>query len=214
MTKKAIFFDFDGTLADTQLGIIRTMQQTFRELSMHIPTDDAIRNTIGLPLFDSVKLLNDLDDTQAQTATDTYRRLFPQYEVTLVSIFPEVKETLQWLEHKGIRMSVVTSRNVESLDIIMNTRGIAPYFETHITASDNLPSKPAPDMIYAMLKRMQLSIDDVMMVGDTTFDIDMGNNAGCTTVAVTYGNHSRYELENAKPTFIIDTFSQLKEIMA
>lgn len=213
MRKKATLFDFDGTLADTVLGIQRTMQETFKAMSLPIPPDEEIRATIGLPLYDSLKSLNNLSDEKATEATNLYHQLFPKFEVTYVTIFPEVKETLEWLASQGVRMAIVTSRNVESLDLINSSRGINDYFETRITASDNLPSKPAPDMVYDLLERMKLEKEDVIVVGDTTFDIDMGNSAGCETVAVTYGNHTKEHLLSSKPDHIIDRFSELKNIL-
>ena len=113
MRKKATLFDFDGTLADTVLGIQRTMQETFKAMSLPIPPDEEIRATIGLPLYDSLKSLNNLSDEKATEATNLYHQLFPKFEVTYVTIFPEVKETLEWLASQGVRMAIVTSRNVE-----------------------------------------------------------------------------------------------------
>ena len=213
-TIKAILFDFDGTIADTAAGIVKTMQETYKEMSLPIADDAAMRATIGLPLYDALKMLNNLDDDGAQKATDIYHRLFPLFEAGLVTIFPKVKETLEWLSAKGYRLAIVTSRNADSLDLIMDKRGISGYFETRVTATDKLPSKPAPDMVNALLDRMQLTADEVVVVGDTTFDIDMGNNAGCSTVAVTYGNHPKERLAMSKPTFMIDRFDELKDIFA
>jgi len=206
---KAILFDFDGTLADTAPGIVLTMQQTFKEMGLPIPEEKAVRQTIGLPLIQSVKVLGGFNDEDAQRAVDTYRSLFSTYEVTHITIFPEVKETLERFSAEGIRMAICTSRGTKSLESILGRHGLNPYFETKITASDNLPAKPAPDMVLALLERMHLSKDEVLVVGDTTFDIEMGNRAGCRTVAVTYGNHSREQLESAKPAKIINNFSEL-----
>lgn len=210
---KAILFDFDGTIADTTQGITATMVATFKEMQLPIPAEQDMINTIGLPLFKAMQMLNNLSDKEAQEAVNTYARLFPIYEAKLVKIFPEVKETLQWLADEGIRMAIVTSRNVESLDLIMSTRGIDKFFETRITHSDGCAPKPAPDMVLALLERMNLTADEVLVVGDTTFDIGMGNSAGCRTVAVTYGNHSLERLLEASPTHIIHSFDSLKSII-
>lgn len=210
---KAILFDFDGTIADTAEGIVTTMKETFKEMSLPIPADNEMLATIGIPLYNALKMLNNLDDAEAQCATETYDRLFPKFEATVVKIFPGVKDTLQWLAAQGYRLAIVTSRNLESLDMIMDRHGINHYFETKITASDKLTPKPAPDMVNALLERMHLRKEEAVVVGDTTFDIDMGNNAGCRTVAVTYGNHPKEKLIESKPTFMIDSFSTLKDLL-
>lgn len=210
---KAILFDFDGTLVNSAPGIVKTMEQVFTEMNVEVPTEEAMRATIGLPLRLALKELGHLDDKRADDATELYRALFPVYEVGYVTVFPDVAETLMSLKEKGIRMAVVTSRDTVSLKLIADRRELTPFFETYVTGADGFLPKPAPDMVLELLKRMKLKEDEVLVVGDTTFDIDMGNSAGCKTVAVTYGNHSRERLMDSNPTFVIDRFSKLADCL-
>ena len=206
---KSILFDFDGTLADTAPGIVNTMQETFKTMQLPVPTEEAIRQTIGLKLEEGVKVLGRFDDATAQKGAAIYRELFMKIELSKIQIFPEVKETLTILQQMGIRMAICTSRGLNSLNIILTANNMNDYFEEIITASANLPTKPAPDMVFELLKRMNLTANEVLVVGDTTFDIEMGHNAGCKTIAVTYGNHSSEILATSHPTYIIDHFSAL-----
>ena len=212
MKYKAILFDFDGTLADTAPGILMTMRETFKRMDIPVPDDDAMRATIGMLLEDALQLLGNLDDAGRERAAALYRELFPVYEVNFVKIFPEVKETLALLQSEGLRMAIVTSRGKRSLTVINDHNGLGGFFETMVTHDDNLTPKPAPDMVLALLQRMNLRKDEVLVVGDTTFDIEMGNSAGCHTCAVTYGNHSREKLSTVNPTFFIDRFSEIKKL--
>ena len=116
---KAILFDFDGTLADTAPGIVLTMQKTFEALGKDIPTEEAVRQTIGLPLKDCVQILGSFNDSEALAGAETYRRLFPIYEIGHIGIFPQVPETLALLNEKKVRMAICTSRNKFSLDSIL-----------------------------------------------------------------------------------------------
>lgn len=210
---KAILFDFDGTLVNSAPGIVKTMEQVFTKMNVEVPTEEAMRATIGLPLRLALKELGHLDDKRADDATELYRALFPIYEVGYVTVFPDVTETLMSLKEKGIRMAVVTSRDTVSLKLIADRRELTPFFETYVTGADGFLPKPAPDMVLELLKRMKLKKDEVLVVGDTTFDIDMGNSAGCKTVAVTYGNHSRERLMDSNPTFVIDRFCKLADCL-
>ena len=203
---KAILFDFDGTLVNSAPGIVKTMEQVFIKMNIPVPTEEAMRATIGLPLRLALKELGHLDDKSADDATELYRSLFPIYEVEYVTVFPALKE-------KGLRMAIVTSRDTTSLRLIADRRDMTPFFETYVTGADGFPPKPAPDMVLALLKRMNLKEDEVLVVGDTTFDIDMGNSAGCKTVAVTYGNHSQERLMTSHPTFVIEHFSKLANLL-
>lgn len=214
MTIKAILFDFDGTIADTAPGIVCTMQETFKAMNLPIPAPEAVCQTIGIPLHDSIQTLGNLTDAEANHGMEVYRQLFHQFEIPNIGLFPNVVETLTQLREKDIRMAICTSRNIESLDVIMDARGLTPLFETRVTGSDRLAPKPAPDMVVALLKRMDIKADEAIVVGDTTYDIEMGNSAGCKTVAVTYGNHSHEKLLTARPTWVIDNFTQLLDLFA
>lgn len=210
MKTKAILFDFDGTLANTTKGILATMTEVFRRMGTAVPSDDAMAHTIGLPLFNALKQLGNYSDEDAQKAVDLYRDLFMEFEVCNISIFPEVVETLENLRSMGIRMAVVTSRDAFSLELILKNNRIDGFFESCITNNDKLPRKPAPDMVLTMLKRLDITADEAIVVGDTIYDIEMGNSAGCRTIAVTYGNHSRELLSKSSPTCIIDSFGEIQ----
>ncbi|MDO4496411.1 MAG: HAD family hydrolase [Bacteroidales bacterium] len=208
---KAILFDFDGTLVNSAPGIVKTMEQTYRTLGMPIPSEADMIATIGLPLRQALQLLNKLSDADADLATDTYRKLFPQFEMQYVTLFPQVVNTLEQLKEKGIRLAIVTSRDTSSLRLITRHRDLDGFFETCVTGADGIAPKPAPDMVLTLLERMQLKADEVLVVGDTTFDIEMGNRAHCRTIAVTYGNHTPEKLATAHPARMIDGFEQLLE---
>ena len=206
---KAILFDFDGTLADTAPGIILTMRETFKTMGLPVPDDEAIRQTIGLQLIDGVRILGNFSDEDAERGVKTYRSLFPTFELNHITLFPEVAEGIAELSRRGVRLAICTSRGRESLRRILSRYGLWESFETAVTASDNLPPKPAPDPVLALLDRMGLGADEVLVIGDTTFDILMGSRAGCRTVAVTYGNHTVEQLERVSPSHMISHFSEL-----
>lgn len=211
MKYRNILFDFDGTLVDSAPGIVKTMEQTFLQMGMEVPTEEAMRSTIGLPLKQALQQLGKLSEEEAEKAVEVYRELFPIYEVNYIQVFDGVRETLDELRARGVRMAIVTSRDAMSLDLVADKRGLTPYFETRVTGADGLTPKPAPDMVEALLERMQINREETLVVGDTTFDIEMGNRAGCHTCAVTYGNHSRERLQTANPEYVIE---QMSEILA
>ena len=211
---KAVLFDFDGTLVDTAPGIVKTMQGTFLEMGLAVPDESAVRQTIGLPLFDSLKHLGNFSDEDARRGVEIYRRLFATLELGNMSVFPGVAETLKELSSRGVRMAICTSRGQNSLHMILSSFGLEEYFEDFVTASDGLRSKPAPDPVFALLERMKLRSDETLVVGDTTFDIQMGAAAGCRTVAVTYGNHSREKLESVRPDFLTDAFRNIPDYVS
>jgi phosphoglycolate phosphatase len=210
---KAIFFDFDGTIADTVNGILATMTATFKELNLPVPPQDAMKSTIGMLLGDALQQLGNLDDSQRVIAVKTYQRLFREVELPNTRIFPGVSQTLQTLKLRGVKMAIVTSRGIESLRLILTQNNILEYFDELVTRDNGFKPKPAPDMVNYLLQKMNLAPSDVLVVGDTTFDIDMGTAAGCKTCAVTYGNHSAERLATSKCDWMVGRFEEIAEVL-
>lgn len=200
-------FDFDGTIADTIKGITATMQETFRLHGRDIPVIEDIKGVIGLPLDGCMRGLGMADENDVTEMCATYRRIFPDMAMSQIELFPEVRETLQKLHKLGKRLAIATSRNKHSLTEILRQHNILEYFELLVSASDGYAPKPAPDMVLGILEQMGISEGEAMVIGDTTFDIEMGNRAHCWTCGVTYGNHKRERLLTAQPNFIVDSFS-------
>lgn len=209
---KAVIFDFDGTLADTAPAIVATMKQTFREMGLPEPEEELIKSTIGLPLEGCCRISGNLEESQVEVASEIYRRIFNDFAASHTKVYPGVVDTMKALAAKGLRLAIATSRGPNSLDLVLRTNNIDVVFETRVTGHDGFAPKPAPDMVLVLLERMGLTPDEAIVVGDTTFDIEMGNGAGCRTCAVTYGNHSLEKLLTANPTYHIDSMPELMDI--
>ena len=214
MNTRLLILDFDGTLADTAGGIVATMNATFRELGLPEAADSDIRQTIGLPLAQSVGCLSSIcDDTELQRAVGTYRRLFETIGVQATSLFPHVRETLRRLHGEGLTMAIATSRGHKSVRSLCEKLGIAPYLSAYVAEEDVAHKKPAPDAVLLLLDRTDTRPEEAWVAGDTTFDIEMGHGAGCAACGVTYGNHPRARLEAAGADRLINDFAQLPAIL-
>ena len=110
---KIIIFDFDGTLADTRELIIRTNQEAMKAMNYPVRDEEAIRKTIGLPLAEGIRtLFPELPEEALPEWCTTYRRIFDGLKTRYVPVlFPEVKETLEWLYAKGYVLTVASSRH-------------------------------------------------------------------------------------------------------
>ena len=123
----AIIFDFDGTLADTQRGILATSQETLRRMGLPPADDAALAATIGLPLIENFTRGAGLSEEEARRAVAIYRSIFDEVAVPVIQLFPGIEETLRTLAERGIPMAVASSRGQRSLEMLMTRTGLAQY---------------------------------------------------------------------------------------
>ena len=209
---KLIIFDFDGTLADTYELIIKTNQAAMEAMDYPVRDEEAIRATIGLPLEAGIRALYpDLPEEALPQWCATYRRVFDVYKTQYLPVlFPEVKETLEWLRDKGFVLTVASSRQSVSLNAFLRDLGILPCFR-YVLGADNVSrAKPDPEPVLKTLRDLGYLADETLVVGDMPVDILMGSRAGAGTVGVTYGNSNRAQLLEAGADFVLDHFSELQ----
>ena len=222
---KYIIFDFDGTIGDSQALIVKTLQDTMRARNLEVKSDEACAKTIGLRLDEAFVVLFGMSDAEGLECAATYREIFLENKKMMkVEPFPHVIETLRELHRRGYILGMASSRNHCSLDGYVKQMQLEDIFSSIVAGDDVDHVKPAPDMIFKALKEMkgvknlEASLDDVkdmleetLVVGDMTFDVDMAHHAGCKACAVTYGNGTREQLASAE--WIIDDFAELLEVV-
>ena len=220
---KYIIFDFDGTIGDSQSLIVKTLQDTMRARKLEVKSDEACAKTIGLRLDEAFVSLFGMSAEEGLECAATYREIFLENKQTMiVKPFPHVIETLRELHHRGFVLGMASSRNHCSLDGYVKQMQLENIFSSIVAGDDVEHVKPAPDMVFMALGEMkgmknpvtsaesgdvEDMLDEVLVVGDMTFDVDMAHNAGCKACAVTYGNGTREQLASAE--FIIDDFAEL-----
>ena len=207
----AIIFDFDGTLADTRRGILDTAQEVLRRMGREPADEVALAATIGLPLRENFTRGAGLSETDADRAVAIYREIFDQVAVPSITAFPGVKEVLSTLTARDIPMAVATSRGQRSLELLMHHLGLDRFIppERCFGVETVARSKPAPDIVYVILGKLGVKPEETLVVGDTTFDIEMGRAAGCHTCGVSYGNQSAGQLAGACPDYLLDDLRKL-----
>ena len=220
---KYIIFDFDGTIGDSQSLIVKTLQDTMRARKLEVKSDEACAKTIGLRLDEAFVSLFGMSTEAGLECAATYREIFLDNKKTMiVQPFPHVIETLRELHRQGFILGMASSRNHCSLDGYVKQMQLENIFSSIVAGDDVEHVKPAPDMVFMALGEMkgmknpvtsaeagdvENMLDEVLVVGDMTFDVDMAHNAGCKACAVTYGNGTREQLASAE--FIIDDFAEL-----
>lgn len=210
--QKCIILDFDGTLGDTTAVILRTMQATIKELDLPSRTNEECAAMIGLRLIEIPPVLFPGCDLRSEVYAETYRRLFHMFNTDgAVELYPGVMETLTELKNRGHILTIASSRSHASLADYIEKLGLSSHISYILGADDVTKGKPDPEPVIRTLEKFSFKADKAIVVGDTTFDIHMGKNAGTRTCGVTYGNGSRESLVDAD--HIIDGFSELLQVI-
>lgn len=212
---KLVVFDVDGTLCDTTATIVDCWERALSACGLEVPPAAEIRSRIGQAIVTSLPaLVEGVTDAQLGRFLETYRDI---YVGTVTSVppplFPGVRETLDRLRADDVAVGVATSKSRVGLDRTLTADGLDDAFPTAYRASaDDGPSKPHPKMLIDLLERTWHAPEDTLMVGDTTFDIEMAHAAGVRCVAVTCGAHDRVTLEEVEPAAIVHTVAHLPEL--
>ncbi|AOE49794.1 HAD-IA family hydrolase [Kangiella sediminilitoris] len=202
-----IVFDWDGTLMDSTGRIVSAMQTTARNLELPVPSDDEVRSIIGLSLGVCYeKLFPGVDDHD--WITEEYRYQYVEGDRTPSPVFEGVVDVLTSLKDQGYYLAVATGKARYGIDRVLNESKLKQFFDRTI-ASDEAQGKPHPEMLHTLLKHFGLVSEQAVMVGDTSHDLKMAQNAGTHSVGVSYGAHRVELLKQHSPMAIIDDIREL-----
>ena len=197
---RLVIFDCDGTLVDSQHNIVAAMQQTFADAGRDLPHPEAIRRQVGLTL--EIAIARMLPDESAGVVNDLaeayrviVRALRAKRELS-EPLFEGIREAILALDHPEIFLGVATGKNLVGLEHTLAHHGLRERFHTLQTA-DRALSKPHPDMIHRAMTETGCDPAETVMIGDTSFDIEMARAAGTTAIGVSWGYHPAEELAEA-----------------
>lgn len=217
MTKlRLVIFDVDGTLVDSQADIVAAMNTAFRAEGITPPSPAATIAIVGLSLEVAIARLHAGLDAAAlarmvQGYKDAYIALRSAAAVEETSpLYPHAFETLHILHAQpDTILAVATGKSRRGLDKLLQGHGMARLFDSQ-QVSDHHPSKPHPAMIQAALAETGVDASRAVMVGDTTFDMDMARAAGVKAIGVSWGYHPA---EKLNADVLIDDFAALPAVL-
>lgn len=216
---RLVVFDMDGTLIDSQDFIVEAMSRAFTEMGRAVPVRPEILSIVGLSLPQAVaRLAPDMQAREVEEGAALYKRSFIALreerggEAT-APMYPGARAALERLHPRDeLFLGVATGKARRGLDHAFAAHGIGHFFHTSQTADDH-PSKPHPSMLHAALMETGVEAQDAVMIGDTTYDIEMGRAAGCRTIGVSWGYHPVNDLRAAGADLVIDGFDALDEAL-
>ncbi|WP_035057458.1 HAD-IA family hydrolase [Andreprevotia chitinilytica] len=205
-----LVFDWDGTLMDSTGTIAHAIQLAFVEIGLPKPSDYDARFVIGYGLKEAMEYLAPgADDATIHRIVDAYRKHYLARDEALV-LFAGVKEGLDKLVDAGFMLGVATGKSRIGLDRAFGVTGLGDRFVASRTADESF-SKPHPAMLEHLFDVTGVLPRRAVMIGDTTHDLQLAINAGCSSLAMTYGAHPADELLALAPLAHFDDFSTLTD---
>ncbi|WP_296426367.1 HAD-IA family hydrolase [Yoonia sp.] len=209
---RLVIFDVDGTLVDSQAEIMAAMIFAFGANSLAVPERAAVLSIVGLSLDEAfVKLCPEASPPARALLVQAYKDAFNDLrgadgQGERSPLFPGARDALALLQAQDhTLLAVATGKSRRGLDKMLEKHGLTGMFHSEQVA-DHHPSKPNPSMILTALNETGIAARAAIMLGDTTYDMDMGRAAGVRTIGVSWGYHPAEALQ---PDILIHDFAAL-----
>lgn len=203
-----IAFDWDGTLFDSTAIITRCIQAAVADVGGTVPSDRDAAYVIGMGLMQAL----------AHAAPDVPKERYPELGLRYrhhyavhqndISLFQGVLDMLEALKARQHLLAVATGKSRSGLDQAFQSVDLRRLFDGSRTA-DETRGKPHPQMLLELMAEFGVPPERTLMVGDTTHDLQLALNAGCASVAVSYGAHEPDAFQALKPRFIAHSVAEL-----
>ena len=211
---RLIVFDCDGTLVESQQLIVEAARRTLLAHDLEPLAAEAIRAVIGLSLdLALAKLVPEADARTLASMVDTYRITWRALRAQGVRepLFPRAREVLSALDGRGHLLGVATGKSRPGLIDVLDHHRLTALFVSFQTA-DRHPSKPHPGMLEEAIRETGSEPRATLMVGDTSFDMEMARAAGARAIGVAWGYHPPALLEAAGAETIVRSFDELLDL--
>ena len=209
--KKTVLFDLDGTLTDSGEGIINCAALALRHFGLPVPSREEMRVFVGPPLYETFQKFGVPAD-KTDEAIRVYRSRYIPTGMFENTPYPGVKALLEALKSEGYTLYVATSKPEDMSVTLLEKFGLAPYFDRICGASTDT-SRSTKDAVIAYLLAQSGAKEDMVMVGDTKYDVLGAKAHGIPTIGVSWGYGSAEEMMEAGAVAIADTTQQLLELI-
>jgi len=214
---KLAVFDCDGTIVDSQHSIIHSMHAAFTRFDLPVPEREAVRRVVGLPLLHAIEILAPAElPSRHEEMKEAYSLDWQDLRASgglSEPLYPGFIEVLDVLQADGWVLGVATGKSHRGLVGTLEKYSILDRFATLQTA-DRALGKPNPDMLLKAMDETGAAPADTIMIGDTTFDIEMSVNANVRAIGVSWGYHDVHELMSCGAETVIYEFGELPSVLS
>lgn len=210
MAVKALLFDFDGTLLNTNELIIQTFMHVLNE---RFPGQFSPKDCLKFIGPSLKQTFNDIAPGEEEALIAKYRAWNIEHHDELVSQYPDVVSTLEQLKAQGIRLAIVSTKRNDTIDRGLSILGATHLFDVRIGTDDVHNVKPDPEPVLLALERLGINKDDAIMIGDNSHDIEAGHRAGVRAAGVAWAIKGEAYLQQFQPEYILHQMTDLLDIV-
>ncbi|MBO5185202.1 MAG: HAD hydrolase-like protein [Clostridia bacterium] len=210
-----VIFDFDGTVADTGEGILKSLQYSFEQMGREVPDLSDLKKFIGPPIHYSFVTFYGVSENEVEQYIEKYRERYRKIVVYECFVYDSMVETLKTLRENGVKLGIASSKPIKLVYDVMEYLRLTEYFDAVVgTQFDDSNHPGKTDLVLQRMEKLEDSDKSrTLMVGDRFFDIDGAAGAGVDSVGVTYGYGSREEFMEHNATYIVDSPKEILNIV-
>lgn len=203
-----LIFDWDGTLLDSAGTIVASIQAACTDIGWPVPSHAAASHIIGLGLKEAIAaLFPNMPESEHPRLAERYRYHYLAQDQD-IPLFEGAEKLIAELHSRGFLLAVATGKARRGLVRAFEHSGLGPYFHASRTADETF-SKPNPTMLMELLDELTIDRERALMIGDTSHDLQMAQNAGMPSLAAGYGAHPADSLHVYQPLAICHSFEDL-----
>ena len=208
---RLVIFDWDGTLMNSQGRIVDAIQQAARQTGLPVLDARTSASIIGRSLTRAIETLYpQADAAQVRRMAEAYSHHFLKDSMVPMVPFEGAGSLLAALKQAGAMVAIATGKSRRGLNQVLAESGLGPYFDLTYTPEESA-SKPDPLMLQRILEETGVPVSQAVMVGDTTFDMEMAQRIGMDRIALSHGVHDGAELDRYAPVAHVHDLAQLQE---
>ena len=210
---KAVFFDFDGTIADTGDGIFHSVKHAIKESGYPPISDKKLRTFIGPPIFDSFKRELGMNEEESAFAVMKYREEYSRDGIFRFTLYDGIESLLRELKANGIQVSIASSKPYNFVLRIIDYLNFSELIDFISCPLNDNAHESKSALISRCVEHFEIQKSEALMVGDRHFDINGANETGIESVGVTFGYGSEEELKKAGAVYLADSTDDIRKII-
>ncbi len=210
-----VIFDFDGTLVDSAPGIWKTANEMAKLYGVKPITMNQVTTSVGTGLDNFIEDLfpEQLEKYPMKTMIKTYRKIYLRSFAFGLKIFKNVVTVLKYLKKRKIKAAIVSNKLKKYVDEINKYTGIDKYFNITLGSESVKKMKPDPEAVFYIMRKYGLNKENILLVGDSQYDIETAKNAGVTSVFITQGYADIKKVNRLSPDYCFNDIGKLMEIL-